>query len=250
MEEFGPKILRAIEERFGGRRPRTPEPRSKEDHSATPRAIQIASEQGGEEWRVVEPRKRRRTDKKKPEKTGAPEMTKKRATTATLTRAAGAPRSSTAMAATKKTPAQVPKTTALPRTPRTSAVTVTLNGGANMSYADVRNGERKDPAHGNRCGVRRDAESYDGRHNYKGPCGQGQRERLVASNTFDRGAGYDRGGSRGPDKNGGATSGRDRHLGEQERAAASTGLGGGMQQRGGAGWGNRHIQRRSRVCMD
>jgi hypothetical protein len=112
-----------------------------------------------------------------------------------------------------------------------------------MSYADVRNGERKDPAHGNRCGVRRDAESYDGRHNYKDPWGQ--REKLVASNTFDRGAGPDRGESR--DKNGGATSGRDRHLDEQERAAASTGLDGGIQQHGGAGWGNRHIQRRSRV---
>jgi hypothetical protein len=41
MEEFGPKILRAIEERFGGRRPRTPEPRNKADHSAAPRAAQI-----------------------------------------------------------------------------------------------------------------------------------------------------------------------------------------------------------------
>jgi hypothetical protein len=43
MEEFGPKILRAIEERFGDRRPRTPEPRSKADHSAAPRAAQITA---------------------------------------------------------------------------------------------------------------------------------------------------------------------------------------------------------------
>jgi hypothetical protein len=57
---------------------------------------------------VVEPR-RRRADQKKPEKTAAPEMRRKRTTTATLTRATGAPRSSTAMAATKKTPAQVPR---------------------------------------------------------------------------------------------------------------------------------------------
>jgi hypothetical protein len=141
MNEFGPMITRTIEERpFGVRRPRIPEPRSKADHSATPRTTQIAappSEQGGEEWRVVEPRKRRRTDKKKPEKTVASEVTKIGATKATSTRAAGAPRPSAATVATKKTLAQVPRTAALPRTPRTSEVTVTLNGGANMSYADV-----------------------------------------------------------------------------------------------------------------
>jgi hypothetical protein len=67
MEEFGPKILRTIEERFGDRRPRTPEPRSKADHSAAPWAAQITpplpqEEQGGEEWRVVELRRRKRAD--------------------------------------------------------------------------------------------------------------------------------------------------------------------------------------------
>jgi hypothetical protein len=49
---------------------------------------------------VVEPRKRRRTDKKKPEKTVASEVTKIGATKATSTRAAGAPRPSAATVAT------------------------------------------------------------------------------------------------------------------------------------------------------
>jgi hypothetical protein len=86
---------------------------------------------------VVEPRRRRKTEKKKQEKTLASEVTKKGATAATPARITGAPRPSTAMAATRKGPAQTPRTATLSRTPRTSAVTVTLSEEARMSYADA-----------------------------------------------------------------------------------------------------------------
>jgi hypothetical protein len=48
-----------------------------------------------------------------------------------------APRPSGTGTATKKAPGQTTRTATLPRTPRASAVTVTLSGGAGMSYADV-----------------------------------------------------------------------------------------------------------------
>jgi hypothetical protein len=50
----------------------------------------------------------------------------------------------------------------------------------------ARNGEGENPAHGDRCGVRRDAKSYDGRHNHKGPWGyrdRGKTSRLAARLT-------------------------------------------------------------------
>jgi hypothetical protein len=68
MDELGPSIMRAIEERFGGRRPRSPEPQRKTDQPAAPRATQATTllrEQEGGEWRVVERRPwRRRTARK------------------------------------------------------------------------------------------------------------------------------------------------------------------------------------------
>jgi hypothetical protein len=68
LDEIEPSIIRAIEERFGGRQPRTPESRSKADHSATLRITQTSAlprEQGGGEWRVVESKRRKKTEKKK-----------------------------------------------------------------------------------------------------------------------------------------------------------------------------------------
>jgi hypothetical protein len=43
LDEIEPSIIRAIEERFGGRQPRTPESRSKADHSATLRTTQTSA---------------------------------------------------------------------------------------------------------------------------------------------------------------------------------------------------------------
>jgi hypothetical protein len=106
LNELRPSIIRAIEGRFGDRRPRTPESRSKPDHSATLRATQTSAlpkEQGGDEWRVVESKKRKKTEKKKQEKTVATagEETKKEATAVTPARITGTPRPSTATATTK-----------------------------------------------------------------------------------------------------------------------------------------------------
>jgi chromosome segregation ATPase len=61
MHELGPSTMRAIEERFGGRRLRSPEPQRKADQQAAPRdtqATMLPREQEGGEWRVVERRPR------------------------------------------------------------------------------------------------------------------------------------------------------------------------------------------------
>ncbi|XP_060831686.1 uncharacterized protein LOC132915940 [Bombus pascuorum] len=138
LKELGPRIREAIEERNGGGRPRTPEPRRKADHSATPKTIQKSAppkEQGNDEWKVVESRKKRK-EKKTPASAG--DETKKGATSATQVRNTGAPKQSTnTTTATRKEAAKTQRTTKLPRTPRTSAVTITIREGANMSYADV-----------------------------------------------------------------------------------------------------------------
>jgi hypothetical protein len=127
MDELGPYIMRAIEERFRGRRPRSPEPRRKADQPAVPRATQAAMlprEQEGGEWRVVERRPRKK-------RTARKEEMKEVAPAAPLTRPTGA------APATRKGTAQATKTAGLPRTPRTSAATPTINKGVKTSYADV-----------------------------------------------------------------------------------------------------------------
>jgi hypothetical protein len=71
MDELGPSIMRAIEQRFGGRRPRSPEPRRKADQPAAPRVTQatmLPREQEGGEWRVVERRPRKKRAARKEEK--------------------------------------------------------------------------------------------------------------------------------------------------------------------------------------
>jgi hypothetical protein len=71
MDELDPSIMRAIEERFGGRRPRNPEPRLKADQTAAPRVTQatmLPREQEGGEWRVVERRPRKKRAARKEEK--------------------------------------------------------------------------------------------------------------------------------------------------------------------------------------
>jgi hypothetical protein len=94
------------------------------------------------EWRVVESRKRSRS-KKKGKTVAAVEEAKKVATAAPPARRTGAPKASVAATTTKKGPTQASKTAMLPRTPRTSAVTLTLKEGAKMSYADVFAAARK-----------------------------------------------------------------------------------------------------------
>jgi hypothetical protein len=132
MDELGPSIMRAIEERFGGRRPRSTEPRRKADQPATPRVTQatmLQREQEDGEWRVVERRPRKkRAARKEEKKEGMPAAPSSRLTGA---------RNTSAALVTKKGMAQATKTAGLPRAPRTSAVTLTINEGAKTSYADV-----------------------------------------------------------------------------------------------------------------
>jgi alkylated DNA nucleotide flippase Atl1 len=132
MDKLGPTIMKAIEERFGGRRPRSPEPRRKAGQPAAPRATQatmLPREQEGGEWRVVERRPRKKRSARKAEK-------KEETPAAPSTRLTGA-RKTGAAPATKKGTAQATKTAGLPRVPRTSAVTLTINKGVKTSYANV-----------------------------------------------------------------------------------------------------------------
>jgi hypothetical protein len=132
MDELGPSIMRAIEGRFGGRRPRSPEPRRKADQSAAPRVTQVTMlprEQEGGEWRVVERRPRKkRAARKEEKKEGTPVAPSSKLTGARKTGAA---------LVTKKGMAQATKTAGLSRAPHTSAVTLTINEGVKTSYADV-----------------------------------------------------------------------------------------------------------------
>jgi hypothetical protein len=76
MDERGPSIMRAIEERFGSRRPRSPESRRKADQPAAPRATQattLPKEQEGSVWRVVGRRPwKKGAARKEEKKEGAP----------------------------------------------------------------------------------------------------------------------------------------------------------------------------------
>ena len=144
VEEIGPSIIRAIEERFRGRH-HSPEGRRGTSHSSTRCTTQTTSlpkEQKNGEWKVVESKSSRRKENKR--RATAGEAAKKGAIVTppargqqSLTRMTGAPR--TSIVAPKNGPAQTPKTAILPRTPRTSAVSVTLNEGSRISYADVIN---------------------------------------------------------------------------------------------------------------
>jgi hypothetical protein len=64
FKELVPSIVRAMEERFGGQQQRTPEPRRRVEHSATRPVVAqtpvLPREQEGDEWRVVENKKRKR----------------------------------------------------------------------------------------------------------------------------------------------------------------------------------------------
>ncbi|XP_050495502.1 uncharacterized protein LOC126876644 [Bombus huntii] len=155
VRELGPSILRIVEERFGGTRlQHTPEARPSKDRSVDPRAAQTTSpprehEDGG--WELAETKKKRRRRGKKTNgtKTAAAavggEAARKGSTAPPPTRAqrqqpqpgrtTGAPKASAP--ATQKGPPRTPKAVTPPRAPRTSAVTLTLNEGARMSYADV-----------------------------------------------------------------------------------------------------------------
>jgi hypothetical protein len=132
MNELGASIMRAIEERFEDRRPRSPEPRRNADQPAAQRVAQakmLPREQEGGEWRVVERRPRKeRASRKEEKKEGTP--------VAPLSRLTGARKTGAALV-TKKRMAQATNTAGLPRAPRTSVVTLTINEGVKTSYADV-----------------------------------------------------------------------------------------------------------------
>jgi hypothetical protein len=138
FKELVPSIVRAMEERFGGQQQRTPEPRRRKEHPAT-RPVVVAQtpvlprERYGDEWRVVENKKRRRKRNKR-NTVPAEEEARKGVTAAPSARTAGTPKPSVASATTKDARQ---KAVTLPRAPRTSAVTLTLSEGAKMSYADV-----------------------------------------------------------------------------------------------------------------
>nr|XP_033188906.1 uncharacterized protein LOC117156201 [Bombus vancouverensis nearcticus] len=158
VRELGPSILRTIEERFGdARRQRTPEGRPSGDRPVAPPAAQPTPtrrerEDGG--WELVETKRKRRRNRKTANGTKAAvaaaagaEAARKGSTAPPPTRVrrqqqpqpggdtTGAPKASAP--ATQRGPPRTPKVVTPPRAPRTSAVTLTLNEGARMSYADV-----------------------------------------------------------------------------------------------------------------
>lgn len=153
VQELGPSIVRKIEERFGGRRQRTPVASRSAERPAVLRPTPLPREQEGGEWRLAEARKRRRKKRKEPAVVAGGEAARKGAVAAPppttrgasqqqqqqqqpRTRTTSAPKTTVA-AANRGPPPQPAKTVTLPRAPRTSAVTLTLNEGARMSYADV-----------------------------------------------------------------------------------------------------------------
>jgi hypothetical protein len=115
VEEIGPSIIRAIEERFRGRQ-RSPEARRRTEHSptrSTTHLPRLPREQEGGEWKVVESKKKEM--KKKKRKTTVGEAAKKGATAAPLargqqpqTRTTGAPKPNAA-ATVKKGSTETPK---------------------------------------------------------------------------------------------------------------------------------------------
>ncbi|XP_050493820.1 uncharacterized protein LOC126875139 [Bombus huntii] len=151
VRELGPSILRTIGEQFGDTRwQHPPEARPSKDHSVDPRAAQPTSppreqEDGG--WELAETKKKRRrkangtrtTVAAEGEAAGrgptAPPPTRARQQQPQPGRTAGAPKQSAP--ATQKGPLNTLKVATPPRAPRTSTVTLTLNEGARMSYADV-----------------------------------------------------------------------------------------------------------------
>jgi hypothetical protein len=134
FDELLPTILRVMGERFGGRKVDSSESRNKTGHSNTRCATQtpaLPREQQGGEWKVVERKKNRKRRKKKDNEKAAAsgEQAKKGGTTAPPpTRTTGAPKSYAAAATSaKKGSTKSSKVATLPRAPRTSAVTLTLN---------------------------------------------------------------------------------------------------------------------------
>ncbi|XP_043588288.1 uncharacterized protein LOC122570257 [Bombus pyrosoma] len=163
VDDLVPNIIRMMETSFGSllsqqqqqhqqqqqrQRQSAVEAGRNADHSATRRPALVnppppLREQEGGEWRVVESRRsrsgrRRRIAEERLEPAEGEGEARNRAPVP-APRRRGAARASAAAAAAAATNNRKGPTTpaALPRTPRTSAVTLTLTEGANMSYADV-----------------------------------------------------------------------------------------------------------------
>jgi hypothetical protein len=152
VEELGPSIIRAIEDRLRGGRP-TPKARPRQEPVAPACTIidtqlpSLRREQQGGEWKVIDSRKKKKKKKKAkkaidraagsqdnsaPSTTGAqPERQ-----TNYSPKPKDAASTGTSTKTTKGAPVSTPKKAVLPRSPRSSAVTLTLSEGAKISYAE------------------------------------------------------------------------------------------------------------------
>ena len=149
----GSSIIKAIEERFGDRR-HSREAQARQDSVASARTnsttqLQLLQrERQDEEWKVVGPRKKgRKKEEVKKITERAVESQVYVASSATdaqagrRTKGTPKPRAAASTGTSMKTPkcvlVQTPKKVVLLRSPRWSAVTLTLGEGAKMSYAEV-----------------------------------------------------------------------------------------------------------------
>jgi hypothetical protein len=151
-EEIKPSILRAIEKRFGGHLLNNHETRQRmTEHPATSRSTTAAEKpptppprkQEKEEWEVVASKRARRKEAKERIATDVRETAKKGGRIAAPTpparqqptqqpqgKTTGLPKPSNGAAAMKTGPTPASRMATLPRTQRTSAVTLTLSEGA------------------------------------------------------------------------------------------------------------------------
>ena len=149
----GSSIIKAIEERFGDRR-HSREAQARQDSVASARTnsttqLQLLQrERQDEEWKVVGPRKKgRKKEEVKKITERAVESEVYVASSATdaqagrRTKGTPKPRAAASTGTSTKTPkcvlVQTAKKVVLLRSPRWSAVTLTLGEGAKMSYAEV-----------------------------------------------------------------------------------------------------------------
>jgi hypothetical protein len=140
VDRLRPSILRAMEQRFGGQA-ESSESRNTAGLSNTGCATQTPApsrEQRSDEWKVVENKKSKKKRKKEDKRKAAASGEQAKRGPLPPPRTTGVPKTYAAAAATaKKGPMKSSKVATLPRAPRTSAVTLTINEGAKTSYPDV-----------------------------------------------------------------------------------------------------------------
>jgi hypothetical protein len=151
IEDLELSIMKALEECLQNRRS-SPEAGPMKKPTAAGRITQLPSlpkERGGGVWKAVEPRKRKKRQKRR---TKAAEKETNKDAARTNSPASGqqsgkrmksTPRPSAVKSAgpskppPKRTPAQANRRDSLPRSPRSSAVSLTLSEGAKLFYAEV-----------------------------------------------------------------------------------------------------------------